>query len=73
MSEQKQSTIGHAIIWAATMIALSIVFADHENSQMIIFLMLAGWISSQALVQTPGDVFAKKCVLFRRVVTGRKS
>ena len=38
--------IMHSIIWAAIMIALSILTNDSENNQSVLFILIAGWFAS---------------------------
>lgn len=43
--------IGNALIWAALMIAFSLLFKSHDNTSMVIMLMIAGWLTTQELIQ----------------------
>ena len=48
VSKTKQ-TIGNAIIWAAMIIASSLVIEDAKAASTMMFLMIAGWIASTSL------------------------
>ena len=43
--------VANAIIWAALMIATSLLFKDHPNASMLVLLMIAGWLTTQGLIQ----------------------
>ncbi len=43
--------IANAFIWAAMMIAISLLFKDHHNAQMVVMLMVVGWMTTQGLIQ----------------------
>lgn len=49
MKPQSSLVIGNAVIWAALMLALSLLMADTPNSDTMILLLVAGWFASQAL------------------------
>ncbi len=47
-STAKQS-IGNALIWAAMVIASSLVVEDSKAASTMMFLLIAGWIASTSL------------------------
>ena len=69
MSNQKNGKIliGNAIIWAAVMIAVSLLTKGHENSQFISLLMILGWFSTQSLMLSPKKALAAECAMLRRM------
>ena len=69
MKNQKNGKIliGNAIIWAAMMIAVSLLTKGNENSQFISLLMILGWFSTQSLMVSPKEAAAADCATLRRV------
>lgn len=59
--------IGNAIIWAAMMIAVSLLTKGSENSQLINLLMILGWFSTQSLMVSPKEAVAADCAVLRRI------
>lgn len=47
---RKKHIIAHSIIWAAIMIALSIILADTKQFPEISMLLIAGWYCSHFLL-----------------------
>lgn len=69
MNNQKNGKllIGNAIIWAAIMIAVSLLTKGNENSQFINLLMIVGWFSTQSLMVSPKEAMAADCAIIRRL------
>jgi len=59
--------IGNAVIWAALMIAISLLVKGNENSQFINLLMILGWFSAQSLIVSPKEAAAADCAMIRRL------
>ena len=60
--------VGNAIIWAAVMIAVSLLTKGNENSQFINLLMILGWFSTQSMIQSPKAAMAAECAMLRRLL-----
>ena len=62
--------VANAMIWAAMMIASSLLMADpsEANSKMMIILMVAGWFATQRLVPGSKQLLANERACFRRLL-----
>ena len=64
----KSKVIGNALIWAAMMIASSLLIGAHENSQTLMLLFIAGWFATNGLVTERGNLMRAECNALRRMV-----
>lgn len=52
MNQLKSShLIANALIWAAMIIAMTLLTKSEDNSSMIVLLMIAGWMATQNIIQ----------------------
>lgn len=70
LEDNKASTsseVGHSLIWAALMIASSLLIEDEKAASAMLFLLLAGWAGSISL--SGGFKQSKACerAFFRRI------
>lgn len=74
MSEQseKKKTIANAIIWAAMILATSLVIGDSEKTSAMLPILIAGWIASTQLLAGNG-MMQKECAMWRRMLGIQKS
>ena len=74
MSEktEKKKTIANAIIWAAMILATSLVVGDTEKMSAMIPILIAGWFASTQLVGG-NDMMQKECAMWRRLLGIQKS
>lgn len=61
----KTKPIVTALVWAALMIAVSFFTRESDNSQIIIMLMIGGWIATGGLSK---DFHARECRAFNRLI-----
>jgi len=63
-----KNLVGIAIVWAAMMIAVSIVVKDAEKIQALILLMVAGWIATGGFTGSSSAFYKAECRMFRRLI-----
>ena len=63
-----KNLVGIALVWAAMMIAVSLVVKDAEKSQALITLMIAGWIATGGLSGSSSAFYKAECSMFRRMI-----
>lgn len=65
-SKTKQ-TIGNALIWAAMIIASSLVIEDSKTASTMMFLLIAGWIASSSLFGGLAQSARAECAAIKRL------
>ncbi|MDX1571282.1 MAG: hypothetical protein R3200_12430 [Xanthomonadales bacterium] len=67
--KRSKATIANALLWAALMIALSVLFGDHPNASTIVLLLIPAWFVSDGLIS--GQARSDWTCLKRRVTRSR--
>jgi len=62
-----KQTIGNALIWAAMMIASSLVIEDSKAASTMMFLLIAGWIASSSLFGGLAQSARAECAAVKRL------
>ena len=65
-----KQTIGNALIWAAMIIASSLVIEDTKAASTMMFLLITGWVASSSVLGGMAQNARAECAavmnLFRR-------
>jgi len=64
--------IANALIWAAIIIATSLLTGDSEQGSTLMLILLAGWFATQSLITGSPETHRAECRTFRRLL-GRDS
>lgn len=60
--------IANALIWAAIIIAASLLTGDSEQGNTLMLLLLAGWFATQSLITGSPETRRAECAAFRRLL-----
>lgn len=63
----KGKLVGNAIVWAATMIAASLITKGQEGSETLMMLFIAGWFATNGLIASPKGLIEAECNALRRL------
>lgn len=74
MSEQteRKKTIANAVIWAAMILATSLVVGDADKMSAMLPILIAGWIASAQLMVGKGGM-QKECAMWRKILGIQKA
>lgn len=62
-----KQTIGNVVIWAAMIIASSLVVEDSKTATTMLFLLIAGWIASSSLFGGMAHSARAECAAIKRL------
>ncbi|WP_262694268.1 hypothetical protein [Kordiimonas aquimaris] len=65
---RNRNTAGHALIWAALMIASALVIKDEKAASSMLFLLFAGWTGTVVMNGGFRQAMACEAALFRRIL-----
>lgn len=68
----KKKTIANAIIWAAMILATSLVVGDSDKMSAMLPILIAGWIASTQMVAGK-DGLQRECAMWRKMLGIQKS
>lgn len=60
--------IGNAIIWAAIIIATSLLTDESEQGNTLMMLLLAGWFATQSFITSSPQSRRAECATIRRLL-----
>ncbi len=60
--------IVNSLIWAALIIASSLVIPENKQSTTILFLLIFGWFATQDLIPGSRSYSKAECMFFRRLL-----
>ncbi|MBO6505019.1 MAG: hypothetical protein JJ850_16505 [Kordiimonadaceae bacterium] len=74
MSEktEKKKTIANAIIWAAMILATSMIVGDSDKMSAMLPILIAGWFASNMMLAGK-DGMQKECAMWRKLLGIQKS
>lgn len=64
--KENRNTVGSALIWAALMIASTLVIEDEKAASSMLFLLLAGWATTVAMSGGFRQAMECEAALFRK-------
>lgn len=73
MKNVKNNLVGHALIWAAMMISISLITKGSEKSFHILLIMIAGWCATHMLVTGSKAFWRAECEAIRGLMISSKS
>lgn len=68
----KSKLTGHALIWAAMMIAISLILQNSEKSFHVFLIMIAGWYATQTMIMSSKAIWRAECDAYREMMGASK-
>ncbi len=69
---EKKKTIANAIIWAAMILATSLVIGDSDKMAAMFPILIAGWFASAQLLSGKGAM-QQECAMWRKLLGIQKT
>lgn len=65
--KEGRNEVGHSIIWAAMMIASSLVMKDEGSADTMLFLLMAGWVATMTVTGGFKQSVERECAFLRKL------
>lgn len=69
----EQKVLGNALVWAAMIIASSLLIEDGKTASTMLFLLLGGWFASSNFIGSSAKTASTECAALKRLFSFKSS